>query len=232
MTSKGGHGRTGNGTVAEPRRLLGLMAPLATALLVLSPSALRAEEEEDFDPAQVSEVDAIECRLDVPSYTGFAMSLTEEDSPADARGWKKVASKSPAILLYELPAPITVAGRYDTRRIAFSSSGIFAVLDLPDPAPLAKEHQIENALDTNTLVDALAASGKVTRAEAEKEIKFRKFLGEKLIREDTEPAKDKDGYGLTTKVTRTISTSMPYVGKTFYGCTYRMEVLDGDGNPL
>ncbi|EQB15368.1 hypothetical protein [Novosphingobium lindaniclasticum] len=232
MTSKDGHGHGGNGTAAEPRRLLRLLAPFAAAILVLAPSALQAEEEEDFDPARISEVDAIECRLDVPTYTGFAMSLSEEDSPADARGWKKVASKSPAILLYELPAPITVAGRYDTRRIAFSSSGIFALLDLPDPAPLAKEQQIENAMDTNALIDALAASGKVTRAEAEKEIKFRKFLGEKLIREDTEPAKDKDGYGLNTKVTRTISTSVPYAGKTFYGCTYRMEVLDGDGNPL
>ncbi|MFT3968583.1 MAG: hypothetical protein QM690_22175, partial [Sphingobium sp.] len=132
----------------------------------------------------------------------------------------------------ELPEPITVAGHYETRTIAFSSSAILAVLDLPDPDPLAKEQGIKNALDADPLIDALSASSQPSRAQIETEISFRKFMGEKVVKDETEPAEQEGGFGAHTTITRTISNVQSHPGKTLYGCSYRMELLDRNGNPL
>ena len=116
-------------------------ALLATATLA---APLRAMEEPS-DPNSVDIVDAIECRLAAPVYNGFALALNGEEKIADKRHWVRVDTKNPMMNEYDLPAPITVAGHYSTRRIAFTASGVLAILDLPDPSILAKEQKIENA---------------------------------------------------------------------------------------
>lgn len=186
----------------------------------------------DPDPSQTSEVDAIECRLDASTYHSFAFGVEGEEKIARKRGWKKVRSANPLLLEFDLPAPITVASGYTTRRIAFTADGILAVLDLADPNILAAQEKIANMMGPEPMIAAIVASGKATRAEAEAMIQFRKFLGEQIVQDVVEPAAQPGGYGTHTKIARTISNATTHPGKTFYGCSYRMDILDENGEPL
>ncbi|MEG3175601.1 hypothetical protein U1872_05110 [Sphingomonas sp. RB3P16] len=193
--------------------------------------ALQRADTPNADPAKTSEVDAINCRLDVPSYMQFAMAIDGEEKLAQTRRWKRVASRNAFMNEYELPKAITVGG-YSTRRIAFTSNAILAILDLPEPATLARSEQIENAMDAAPMIDALVGTGKMTRAQAEAAVPFRKFMGERILKDVTEPAGQGESYGSHSVVARTISNATTHPGKTFYGCSYRLEMLDKDGAPL
>lgn len=184
------------------------------------------------DPTSITETDAIECRLDVPHYTGFAMALDGDEQLARKRRWKLIESRNSFMREYELPQAIVVAGGYRTRRIGFTGNAILAILDLPDPAVIGRAEHIDNTMDAEPLIAALVVTGKMSRAQAEAEIKFRKFLGERIVKEVTEPAADDESYGSHTIVARTVSNATTHPGKTFYGCSYRFEMLDKDGAPL
>jgi len=208
--------------------MLRTFTPLALLLASVSAGA----DEIAFDPAGVSEIDAINCRLDAPSYNGFAAAVGSEDDIAGKRHWKKVETDNPFMNKYELPVPIVVAGTYTTRRIAFSASGIVAILDLADPGVLAKQEGIGNAMDPEPLIAEIVASGKATREQIEAEMPFRKVLGERVISETTElPAKG-ESFGFHTRITRNISNVSSHPGKTLYGCNYAMELIGKDGKPI
>jgi hypothetical protein len=203
---------------------------VACALLVSSPSF--AAEEAEFDPHRVSELDAIDCRLDVPHYLRFAMGIQDEGI-ARKRRWKKIESANPFMNEYELPAPILVAGSYSTTRIAFTSNAILAILDLPDPATVARGEQIENAADPGpSIAEQLTSTGEASRDEVHGMIKFRKFLGERILEERTEPAAEGESFGARTIIARSVSNATTHPGKTLFGCSYRMELLDENGDPL
>lgn len=195
---------------------------LALLALALSPAAQAQNAPE------VSEVDAIACRLSVPDYTGFALSL---DDVAKARHWKQIPSANAFLSEYELPADILVAGSHRTRRIAFSANAILAILDVADPAEIARGENIENQMDPAPLIAELAGPDGKHRAEAEAAVKFRKFLGERILKDETEPA-DGEAFRMHMTVARSISNVTSHPGKTLYGCSYRMEMLDKDGKPL
>lgn len=184
------------------------------------------------EPEQVAEADAIACRLDVPSYMQFALALGGKDGIARQRGWKKVSAGNAFMDEYQLPAPITVAGTYRTQRIAFTGDSILAVLDLADPAMVARPEKIDNSMDLEPMIASIVASGKATRAQVEAEFKFRKFLGERVLKDTTVPAGKGESFGSHTTVARTIANTTTHPGKTLYGCAYRIEVLDEDGKPL
>lgn len=203
---------------------------LLAALLPASAFAAAVQDDE-VDPAKIDVRDAIACRLDAPTYNGFAMAVAGDDAIAAKLGWKPVKSGNFLMKEYDLPAPITVAGAYSTRRIAFTSSGILAILDEPDPSVVARKEKIENAMGSEGLVDALVASGKMTRAQAESQIKFRKFLGERVISDVTDPA-DGDHFRAHTRIALNVSNVTSHPGKTLYGCSYKIDMLDKDGNPL
>lgn len=205
-----------------------LASLVATASLT---TPLHADEEH-FDPNSIDVVDAIECRLDARAYTGFALALNGEEKIADKRRWVRIDTENPFLNEYKLPAPITVAGHYSTRRIAFTSSGVLAILDLDDPAVVAQEQEIKNALDPNPLIEAMIASGKATRAEIEAATKARKFLGEKVVVDRTELPTADESLGVHTIIGRNVSNATTHPGKTFYGCSYRIELIDKDGQPL
>ncbi|WP_260599462.1 hypothetical protein [Sphingomonas endolithica] len=205
------------------------MSLFYTLMLTVS---LQQLESSNVDPASISEVDAINCRLDVPSYMQFAMAIGGEQKLAQKRRWKKTTSRNTFMNEYDLPQPIVVAGTYSTRRIAFTGDAILAILDLPDPAVLGRREQVDNAMSAEPLIDALVTSGKMSRSEAEAAIPFRKFLGERIIKDITDPAGKGESYGSRTVVARTISNATTHPGRTFYGCTYRLEMLDEDGTPL
>lgn len=208
----------------DPLMLLPYALILALPLLPIA--------DRTTDPAEITEIDAIECRLDVPAYTGFAMAIGGEEQLARKRHWRKIATSNSFMDEYELPRPITVAGSYSTRRIAFTGNAILAIIDLPDPAILGRAEQVDNAMDATPMIDALVATGKVSRAEAQRQIAFRKFLGERILKDVTEPAADDESYGNHMIVARSISNTSTHPGKTLYGCSYRFELLDKDGTPL
>jgi hypothetical protein len=204
-----------------------IIAVLASAV------ALPATAEEPaFDPTKIDLVDAINCKLQVPEYNGFAMSISGEESIAAARKWRPVKSANFMMNEYDLPVPIKVADTYTTSRIAFTSNSILAILDLADPAIIATKEGIENGMDAEPFIKDMVASGKVTRAEIEKQMTFRKFLGEKIIVDRTTPAAKGESFGDHVTVARVISNATTHPGKTFYGCAYRMEIIDKDGKPI
>lgn len=203
---------------------------LLAALLPASAFAAPVQEDE-VDPTKIDVREAIACRLDAPTYNGFAMAVAGDDKLAAKLGWKPVKSGNFLMKEYDLPAPIVVAEAYRTRRIAFTSSGILAILDEPDPQVVARKEKIENAMGADGLVDTLVASGKVTRAQAEAEIKFRKFLGERVISDVTDPA-DGDHFRARTRIALNVSNVTSHPGKTLYGCSYKIDLLDKNGNPL
>jgi hypothetical protein len=133
---------------------------------------------------------------------------------------------------YELPAPIVLAGSYSTRRIAFTSDGILAILDLPDPAVIARAEKIENAMNIDPEIEDIINSGQADRATVEGSFKFRKFLGERIVTEQTEPAAEGESFGAHMIVARGISNATTHPGKTFFGCSYRLEMLDEHGDPI
>jgi hypothetical protein len=195
-------------------------------------STLQHDDTAHVGPAETSEVDVIHCRLDVPSYMQFAMAIDGEEKLAQKRRWKRMPSRNAFMTEYELPQAITVAGAYSTRRIAFTSNAMLAILDLPDPATVARPERIENAMSAEPTIDALVDTGKMTRAQAEAAVPFRKFLGERILEDVAEPAGQGELYGSHSVVARSISNATTHPGKTFYGCTYRFEMLDKDGTPL
>ena len=205
-----------------------VLAALVASTLLAMP-AIAAQKPSD--PNRIDVVDAIECRLDAPAYNGFAFALNGEEKIADKRRWVRIETKNSFMNEYELPAPITVAGRYSTRRIAFTANGVLAILDLADPVVIAREQGIENALNPNPLIDAMIASGKATRADIDA-MRFRKFLGEKVTVDRTEPPAAGEGFGMHTIIARNVSNATTHPGKTFYGCTYRIELIDKNGKPL
>jgi hypothetical protein len=196
-----------------------------------APGAAQAEEPE-FNPASVSVVDAIECRLQAPVYNGFAWALNGEEKLVERMHWTKIENDNPFLSEYDLPEPITVAGHYSTRRVAFTSTGVLAVLDLPDPGVLGAELKIENEMSADPMIEAIVASGKATRAEVEAEITFRKFLGQKIVSDTQRPPEGDDSFGDHTVISLNVSNVTSHPGKTFYGCSYKMELTDKDGNPL
>lgn len=204
---------------------------IALLAALLPASALAAVQDDEVDPAKIDVRDAIACRLDAPTYNGFAMAVAGDDALAAKLGWKPVKSGNFLMKEYELPAPIVVAGEYSTRRIAFTSTGVLAILDQPDPAVVARKEKIENGMPTEGLIDTLVASGKVTRAQAEAEIKFHKFLGERVISDVTDPASG-DHFRARTRIALNVSNVATHPGKTLYGCSYKIVLLDKDGNPL
>ena len=195
-------------------------------------STLQHADAANSGPADTSEVDAINCRLDVPGYMQFAMAIDGEEKLAQMRHWKRIASRNAFMNEYELPQAITVAGAYSTRRIAFTGNAILAILDLPEPVTVARPERVENAMSVEPKIDALVGTGNMTRAQAEAAVPFRKFMGERILKDVTEPAGQGESYGSHLVVARTISNATTHPGKTFYGCSYRFEMLDKDGAPL
>ena len=220
-------------------RLLANYMPVMKSKLVfaaLIATVLRAAplqaSDKPIDLNSIDVVDAIECRLDAPAYNGFAFALNGEEKIADKRSWVPMQSENLMMNEYDLPAPITVARHYSTRRIGFTSDGVVAILDLADTAAFAKEQKIENALDPGPLVEAMIASGKATPEEIKEATKFSKFLGEKIVVDRTELPKDGEMFGMHTVIGRNVSNATTHPGKTFYGCSYRIEMIDKDGKPL
>lgn len=175
-------------------------ALLLTGLLLSAATAHAATAEQD--PSKIDLARLVECTTyDVPSYNDFAMWLTGPESVATMKqfGITELPSGNPLLREFQLAAPVSVFGR-QTNRIAFASSGPLAVLDEPDPHPLAR------ALGVTAVVD-----------------QPNKYLGAKEILSRKEQLENSDTV-LDTRISLNVSTDDSHPGKTLAGCSYSIEV--------
>ena len=195
---------------------------LGLALVCASPG----QADDDFDPITVDVADAINCHIDARTYNRFALSLgSDEDKGAARRKWRKIKGTNPFMNEYRLPKPIPITGEYATDHIALTSSGIMAVLDLVDPAGLAKSEAIANAADATSLLDGFVEDGVLTPNEAKAMPRTNKFLGKRVLVDETE-RDDRLDLSFHTEIKRVISTVTSHPGKTLYGCSYKIEIQD------
>jgi hypothetical protein len=194
-----------------------------TALILFSMPLMAQETTDNFDSMDINITDAINCKIDAPLYFSLAMSIAED---MKKRGWKKIKSADPFMKEYLLPQPIIVAGM-QTDYIAFSSSGIMAVLDLADPNVVAKAEDIKNDADPAAVFDAL----QLTLEQIKDIPKTDKFLGQKILTNTIEKDTESD-VQFHTVIARTISNVTTLPKKTLYGCSYTIEMLDAKGQPL
>jgi hypothetical protein len=174
----------------------------------LAPAVTFARDADgSIDPATIDLAKLIECQTyDVPSYNALAFWLAGDES-AQARAHLGLTEEKTANFMlkaYALKAPITVFGR-QTRHIVFNSSGPMAVLDEADPHPLARQLDIQPAIDQPG-----------------------KFLGEREISATSD--KGETGFTYKTRITLNVSTVTSHPGKTLAGCSYAFEMIE-NANP-
>ena len=117
----------------------------------------------------------IECRGDLAQLAALAPAL-EDPLKAVALGWQPLPQANMFMTEYRLASPIRVFG-HGTDHIAFTGSSVMAILDLPDPRPLAGELGLETAIDT----PAKAMFGKELRSEESRDAESGQVLIESVI---------------------------------------------------
>ena len=172
---------------------------LRTALLAfaLSPAVAAAADGAATKAAAPDLSALIECRLGHADFMAY-MPVLQDPLKAVALGWRPLPQSNPFMVEYRLNAPVTVFGR-SSDHIAFAGEGVVAVLDLPDPRVLARELQLETAIDTPQKVLA----GKEARATV-------------LDGPDGSP-----GWVETAVITASNVDSHP--GQTLAGCSYSLD---------
>jgi hypothetical protein len=170
--------------------------PFASLLALCLPLSAAAQD------ARPDLAALIECRGDLGQLTALAPAL-EDPLKAVALGWEPLPQANMFMSEYRLLSPIRVFG-HETDHIAFSGGGIVALLDLPDPRPLAKQLDLETAVDT----PAKAMFGKEVRSE-----------------EVRDPA---SGRLLIDSAVLNVSNVSSHPGKTLAGCSYSQDLPEDD----
>ena len=169
---------------------------LASCVALALPFALRAQAAtSDLAPL-------IECRGDIADLTALAPAL-EDPLKAVALGWQPLPQANMFMTEYRLASSIRVFG-HDTDHIAFTGGSVMAILDLPDPRPLAKELALETAIDT----PAKAMFGKELRSEETRDAKNGKVLIESVV--------------------LNVSNVASHPGKTLVGCSYSLDLPEDE----
>lgn len=173
---------------------------LPLALLLTAPAY--AEEEYEVDPSSLTLPDIIACKLeDVPTWNGFAFWFNDNEEARRHYGMTAVKGGNPFLSEYRLAAPITVFGR-TTDRVAFSNSGLMAVLSDTTPQALAQE------LDVSPVVDTPG-----------------KYMGERMIVEGPFDGGSVAFQG-TSRISLNVSTVTSHPGKVLAGCSYQIDIKD------
>jgi len=147
----------------------------------------------------------IECRREIADLLKLDPAV-HDPLKAVALGWKPLPQANPFMTEFELTAPITVFG-HPTRHIAFSGDSVMAILDLPDPRPLAHQLALETGIDT----PAKAIFGKQLRA--------------------TERFDPDSGQTLIQAVILNVSNVATHPGKTLVGCSYNLDTEGPEPEP-
>lgn len=169
---------------------------IACALLLLTSSAANATSLNE----QLTTL--IECRARMPDFIAMA-PLPETLEDGASRGMIPLPQKNPFMTEFSLAEPITVFG-HSTSLIAFSGTGVVAIIDLPDPRPLAHELQMEVGLDTPNKV----------------------LYGLEVLNEELEP--DPSGMRWIESVVLNVSNVTSHPNKTLVGCSYSIDQLENE----
>ncbi|PZU27329.1 MAG: hypothetical protein DI584_09280 [Stenotrophomonas sp.] len=168
-------------------------------LLLLAAGSARAQSTIDL-PA------LIECQQSVSEFAALA-PIVNDPLKAVALGWRPLPQGNLFMAEYMLNTPITVFG-HSADHIAMAGGTIIAILDMPDPRPLAKQLELETGYDAPD-----------------------KFMaGRELVSRDVNDAKT--GEALIESVILGVSTVKSHPGKTLAGCTYSLDLpAEGEAPP-
>nr|WP_295378695.1 hypothetical protein [Pseudoxanthomonas sp.] len=173
-------------------------------LLTLAAGAHARGTGEDAAPASTPDrVDIarlIRCEGQPEEFMALATAL-QEPLKAVSLGWRPLPQSNMFLSEYALGEPVTVFG-HSSDRIAFAGSSVMAVLDLPDPRPLARQLELETAVDTPE----------------------KAMFGKELVSEEMrDPA---TGATLVRSLVLNVSNVTSHPGKTLVGCTYSIDPLE------
>ncbi|PPV06345.1 hypothetical protein XBLMG947_2443 [Xanthomonas bromi] len=140
----------------------------------------------------------IECRQRIGDFSALAPVLADP-LKAVALGWTPLDQSNLFMTEYTLNTPISVFG-HRTNHIAFSGASIMAILDLPDPRPLAKQLNLELGVDNAEKV----------------------MYGREMVSEDT--TNPKTGEAMIESVVLSVTNVKSHPGKTVVGCGYSLDL--------
>jgi hypothetical protein len=155
---------------------------------------------EPLDPTRIDLPGLIECKRELADFHYLAPALVEP-LQAVALGWRPLPQANLFMTEFMLNSPISVFG-HSTDHIAFTGDSIIAILDLADPRPLAKQLELETAVDT----PAKAMFGKELRSHEQRD--------------------EASGMTLIDSVVLNVSNVSSHPGKTLVGCSYIMDTLE------
>ncbi len=140
----------------------------------------------------------IECRQGLADYNALA-PVVADPLKAVANGLQPLPQTNAFMSEFRLATPLTVFGQR-TEYLAIAGASIMAILDLPDPRPLARTLALEDGVDTPE-----------------------KFMaGRELVSRDvTDPV---TGEPMIESVILSLSTVKTHPGKTLAGCTYSLDL--------
>lgn len=147
----------------------------------------------------------IECRQSVSEFAALA-PIVNDPLKAVALGWRPLPQGNLFMAEYQLNTPITVFG-HASDHVAMAGGTIIAILDLPDPRPLATQLELETGYDAPD-----------------------KFMaGRELVSRDVKDAET--GEALIESVILSLSTVNSHPGKTLAGCTYSLDLPPEEETP-
>jgi hypothetical protein len=153
--------------------------------------------EEKLDTARIDLPALIECRQQLADFHYLAPALADP-LQAVALGWRPLPQANLFMTEFVLNKPVSVFG-HNTDHIAFTGDSIIAILDLPDPRPLAKQLELETAIDT----PAKAMFGKEVSS--------------------TEDRDEGTGTVYIKSAVLNVSNVASHPGKTLVGCSYSLD---------
>lgn len=176
---------------------------IAAALLMALPLLASAQDTDPtWAPAQVDLPALISCQGQPEQFLALAIAI-QDPLKAVSLGWRPLPQTNMFMTEYALNAPVTVFG-HGSQHIAFAGSGVMAILDLPDPRPLARQLGLEAAIDT-----------------PEKAMFGKEVLSEEALDEAS-------GKVLIRSAVLNVSNVTSHPGKTLVGCTYSIDPVEED----
>ena len=170
------------------------------ALMLPFPLAQAAATEEKLDADRIDLAALIECRQELADFHYLAPALTDP-LQAVALGWRPLPQANLFMTEFVLNKPINVFG-HDTDHIAFTGDSIIAILNLADPRPLAKQLELETAIDTPA----------------------KAMFGKELVSIE-EPDAER-GVTFIRSVVLNVSNVASHPGKTLVGCSYSLDLAE------
>ena len=175
-----------------------LMLPLP--LFAQAAPAPAATAEEKLEAAKIDLPALIECRRVLADFHYLAPALADP-LQAVALGWRPLPQANLFMTEFALNTPITVFG-HATTHIAFTGDSIIALLDLPDPRPLARQLELETAIDTPA----------------------KAMFGKELV--SLEEPNTEAGVTFIRSVVLNVSNVVSHPGKTLVGCSYSLDLAE------